>query len=71
MKVLQKALETASYAPKREFKSVQEFEAYLKKESTLILDGTEQRIQRPKEPEEQKQCYSGKKRTYSENPSEQ
>ena len=47
--------------PPREFKSVQEFEVYFKKESTLILDGTEQRIQRPQEAEEQKACYSGKK----------
>ena len=62
VKVLQQALETVSCVPKREFKSVKEFEAYLKKERTLILDGTEQRIQRPQESEEQKECYSGKKR---------
>ena len=62
VKVLQQALETVSCVPKREFKSVKEFEAYLKKERTLILAGTEQRIQRPQESEEQKECYSGKKR---------
>ena len=62
VKVLQKALTTAGCVPKRECKSVQEFEAYLRKESTLILDGTEQRIQRPQEVEEQQACYSGKKK---------
>lgn len=62
VKVLQQALEAVSCVPKREFRSVQEFEEYLKKESTLILDGTEQRIQRPQESEEQKECYSGKKK---------
>ena len=62
VKVLQKALSTAGCVPPREFKSVQEFEAYFKKESTLILDGTEQRMQRPQDSEEQKQCYSGKKK---------
>lgn len=62
VKVLQQALETVSCIPKREFKSVREFEEYLKKERTLILDGTEQRMQRPQEPEEQKACYSGKKK---------
>ena len=62
VKVLQQALETVSCVPQREFKSVQDFEEYLKKEKTLILDGTEQRIQRPQAPEEQKACYSGKKK---------
>lgn len=62
VKVLQQALETVSGVPQREFKSVQDFEEYLKKEKTLILDGTEQRIQRPQDSEEQKACYSGKKK---------
>ena len=62
VRVLQQALETVSCVPRREFKSVQDFEAYLKKEKTLILDGTEQRMQRPQKPEEQKACYSGKKK---------
>lgn len=62
VKVLQQALETVSCVPRREFKSVKDFEEYLKQEQTLILDGTEQRMQRPQEPEEQKACYSGKKK---------
>ena len=66
--VLKETLATAGCAPKREFKDAAEFAAYLKKEKTLLLDGTEQRIQRPGDSEEQKLCYSGKKRTYGESP---
>ena len=62
VKVLQQTLETESCVPQREFKSVKDFEEYRKKEETLILDGTEQRMQRPQEPAEQKACYSGKKK---------
>ena len=70
LKLLQKALTTAGCVPQRECKSVQEFEAYFKKESVLILAGTEQRIQRPQAAEEQKVCYAGKKRTDSEDTSD-
>ena len=59
--VLQQTLAAADCAPKREFKNVAEFAAYLKDEKTLILDGTEQRMQRPQDQEEQKAHYSGKK----------
>ena len=67
LKVLQKALFTAGCVPQREFKSVPEFAAYCKKESVLLLDGTEQRIQRPQETAEQKECYAEKKRADSKN----
>ncbi len=40
---------------------------YSKKEKTLLLDGTEQRIQRPGDNEAQKMMYSGKKRTSNKN----
>ena len=33
----------------------------LRTQDTIIIDATEQRIQRPKDKEEQKACYSGKK----------
>ena len=62
LKVLLETLKTLGYTPKREFQSVAEFEAFLKKEMVLILDGTEQRIQRPQDREEQKLSYSGKKK---------
>ena len=60
--MLLETLKTLGYTPKREFQSVEEFEEFLKKEMVLILDGTEQRIQRPQESEAQKLSYSGKKK---------
>lgn len=57
--MLKKTLSDNGYAPRREFKTVDEFKEYFKNTNTLIFDGTEQRIQRPKE--EQKENYSGKK----------
>lgn len=59
IKILKDCLKTGGFAPKREFKTVKEFESYFKEEKELIIDGTEQRIQRPKQ--EQKDFYSGKK----------
>lgn len=59
LEVLKKTLSDNGYAPRREFKTVDEFKEYFKNTNTLIFDGTEQRIQRPEE--EQKENYSGKK----------
>ena len=50
------------HAPKREFATVAEFEEYFKEYDTLLLDGTEQRRQRPSVNETQKDHYSGKKK---------
>jgi hypothetical protein len=61
LKVLEHSLRDANCLPKREFKDVAEFIAYLEKEDTLIFDGTEQRMQRPCEQEAQADHYSGKK----------
>ena len=66
--VLKETLETAGCAPKRGFQSAEEFSQYLNKEKTLLLDGTEQRIQRPSENEEQKMMYSGKKKDLRSKP---
>jgi len=60
--VLKATLEAAGCGPKRGFQSAEEFSQYLKKEKTLLLDGTEQRIQRPSDDEQQKLSYSGKKK---------
>lgn len=61
LRVLKRALGDAGLLPKRGFASQEEFEAYFKDFDALILDGTEQRTQRPKDREEQKAHYSGKK----------
>ena len=66
--VLKETLETAGCAPKRGFQSAEEFSQYLKKEKTLLLDGTEQRIQRPSDSEEQRMMYSGKKKDLRSKP---
>lgn len=60
--VLQEALAHTGYAPKREFATVAEFEAYFQEHETLLVDGTEQRKQRPGQKETQKDYYSGKKK---------
>lgn len=59
--VLKVALESLNVMPRRRIDSVKEFEEYFKEHSKLVLDGTEQRIQRPEDEDEQKICYSGKK----------
>ncbi len=60
--VLQEVLATSGHLPKREFTSVAEFEAYFKQHETLVIDGTEQRVQRPQDYATQKEWYSGKKK---------
>jgi hypothetical protein len=61
LQVLEQALRTAQCLPPRRFANAAEFAAYFQHEETLIFDGVEQRIQRPKENEAQKDHYSGKK----------
>lgn len=61
LKVLSETLAALNLMPKRKFESVSEFEDYFAKHHTLILDGTEQRVQRPSDNDEQKENYSGKK----------
>ena len=60
--ILQSMLLSQGYAPIRSFDSVAEFEGYFRKYDTLIIDGTEQRIQRPSNEDSQKDNYSGKKK---------
>lgn len=62
IRVLKAVLQETNDAPKREFKTVKEFQEFFKNEETLIIDGTEQSIERPQEQLRQKQNYSGKKK---------
>jgi hypothetical protein len=59
--VLKETLVRSGHAPKREFETVAEFEAYFYDCDLLLLDGTEQRRQRPKQNDTQKDHYSGEK----------
>lgn len=61
IRVLSSALEKIGVMPKRAFENVQEFEEYMKAHPTLLIDGTEHRVQRPVNQEIQKGFYSGKK----------
>lgn len=61
IRVLRAALLPLDVLPKREFSDAAEFEEYFREHKTLILDGTEQRVQRPDNQAERKACYSGKK----------
>ncbi len=64
LQVLQRMLQELGYAPKRSFMNVKEFERYFADTKDLIIDATEQRIQRPTDKERQKRYYSGKKNAY-------
>lgn len=57
-KLLREALDKQGFLPAR---NVDQLKKLLEKESTVIVDGVERSIQRPKDYEEQKEYYSGKK----------
>ncbi|WP_394993961.1 hypothetical protein [Emticicia sp.] len=59
--ILKDTLSKIGILPKRNFETPQDFKAYFEEHKTLILDATEQRVQRPQENEVQKTYYSGKK----------
>jgi hypothetical protein len=59
--VLKHTLVATGHAPRREFKSPEEFQDYFQKHKTVIIDATEQRTKRPGDRQYQKQMYSGKK----------
>ena len=61
LRVLKHTLVATGHAPKREFKSPEEFHDYFNRHKTVIIDATEQRTKRPGNQEYQKQLYSGKK----------
>ena len=52
-----------NYAPVRSFANLTEFEEHFRHRDTLIIDATEQPVQRPGDQDEQKLNYSGKKST--------
>lgn len=65
VKILSEALQSIDCMPKRSFEKVEEFQEYFDEHKKLILDGTEQRVQRPKNKENQKSMYSGKKKSHT------
>lgn len=61
--VLKHALGKLDNMPVREFNNSKEFSAFFASIDELIIDATEQAIQRPSDKEVQKESYSGKKNT--------
>lgn len=61
LQVLERTLSAAQCLPRREFKDAAEFASYLQNETTVIIDGLEQRMQRPNDDKVQRDFYSGKK----------
>lgn len=60
--ILKSMLSEHNFAPARSFDTVVEFEHYFRHYDTLIIDATEQPIQRPLDEHEQKNNFSGKKK---------
>lgn len=59
--ILSLTLERQGVMPTRNFTNLAEFKEKISSESEIIIDGVEQRTQRPKGYEKQKEQYSGKK----------
>ena len=62
LNILYNALEKENYLPIREFVSPSDMNAYFSSNKFIIIDGTEQRIQKPQDKEKQRDTYSGKKK---------
>lgn len=60
--VLERSLKNLGLLPQRSFEDIKAFRKYFSKVGTIIIDGSEQATERPKDNEAQKSLYSGKKR---------
>lgn len=63
--ILEDALATKMVLPVRKLNSIEEFIERFPAVKEVMIDGTERPIQRPNEPERQKQNYSGKKKRHT------
>lgn len=64
-KILEEVLGKAMMLPERKIRSLQDFVERFPQIKTVIVDGTERPIQRPKDNEKQKSHYSGKKKRHT------
>jgi len=64
--VLAQALQDLGVKPERDGRQLPRAERWHKESAELIIDGTERRRQRPKNPEKQRLHYSGKKKAHSD-----
>ena len=65
LSIVCKTLASERYLPLRSVARPEESDAALSGVKTIIIDGTEQRIQRPQDTEEQRLYYSGKKKAHT------
>ncbi len=64
-RILEKALGRKLVLPKRQLRSIEEFQRLFPGVKDIFIDGTERPIRRPKNTERQKQNYSGKKKRHT------
>jgi len=64
--VLQQALRNRGHAPERDAAKVASNALVREGGTDLIIDGTERRLQRPQDAQEQKEHYSGKKKAHTD-----
>ena len=63
--ILEAALGQKMMLPERKLESIEQFLERFPEVQEVILDGTERPVQRPKNPEQQKEHYSGKKKRHT------
>jgi len=63
--VLEQALGHKQVLPERQVRSMEEFLERFPDVKAVIFDGTERPVQRPKDPDKQKEHYSGKKKRHT------
>jgi hypothetical protein len=68
IEILKHALSTLSHMPVRSFDEVTDFKELFSDIEAIIIDATEQPIQRPSNKEVQKNYYSGKKKDTQQRP---
>ena len=61
--VLEKTLGRQLVLPKRQIRSMEEFLTLFPQVKDVFIDGTDRRVQRPKNPKKQNKLYSGKRKT--------
>lgn len=61
--VLEKTLGRQLVLPKRQIRSVEEFLTLFPEIKDVFIDGTDRRVQRPRDPKRQNKLYSGKRKT--------
>ena len=65
LEILNGTLKQSNYTPYRDFDEVSDLHRLIQPGQTIILDGTEQRVQRPSDQNVQREFYSGKKKGHT------